>query len=417
MIRRIQGFRCARLIVALVAVVGLGLSGRGEARERVQWVSAWGFSQQGLTADTETVTNGTVRMIARPTVSGAFVRVRIDNTFGLAPLTIGAAYIALRNNGAQLVPGSSRQLTFGGSTSATIAAGDGISADPLPFAVRAWEDVAVSLYVPGTSVRISRHSNARTTSYVTAANAGNAAANETAVPFTGTTTAMYWVSAIDVLSAASGTVVFFGDSITDGTGTTTDGHDRWHDVWFLRRLFSAKTKDQLAAVNEGIGGNRVNTRTGANSPVAVDRLDRDVLARSGVTHVVLFEGTNDLASGLATSDSVMTGIREIVARVKARGFKMIGVTIIPRHNATWTPLMTQYRNEINAWIRSRSSGLDAVIDFDKVMRDASNPDLMNPILDLGDHIHPNPYGYLLMGKAIDTSIFDDRDDDRDRDDD
>ena len=118
-----------------------------------------------------------------------------------------------------------------------------------------------------------------------------------------------------------------------------------------------------------------------------------------------------------TSDSVMTGIREIVARVKARGFKMIGVTIIPRHNATWTPLMTQYRNEINAWIRSRSSGLDAVIDFDKVMRDASNPDLMNPILDLGDHIHPNPYGYLLMGKAIDTSIFDDRDDDRDRDDD
>jgi len=228
---------------------------------------------------------------------------------------------------------------------------------------------------------------------------------------------MYWVSAIDVLSAASGTVVFFGDSITDGTGTTTDGHDRWHDVWFLRRLFSAKTKDQLAAVNEGIGGNRVNTRTGANSPVAVDRLDRDVLARSGVTHVVLFEGTNDLASGLATSDSVMTGIREIVARVKARGFKMIGVTIIPRHNATWTPLMTQYRNEINAWIRSRSSGLDAVIDFDKAMRDASNPDLMNPILDLGDHIHPNPYGYLLMGKAIDTSIFDDRDDDRDRDDD
>ena len=138
MIRRIQGFRCARLMVALVAVVGLGLSGRGEARERVQWVSAWGFSQQGLTADTETVTNGTVRMIARPTVSGAFVRVRIDNTFGLAPLTIGAAYIALRNNGAQLVPGSSRQLTFGGSTSATIAAGDGISADPLPFAVRAW---------------------------------------------------------------------------------------------------------------------------------------------------------------------------------------------------------------------------------------------------------------------------------------
>jgi lysophospholipase L1-like esterase len=403
-----QSSRGIRLAVVLFLALALGHEAQAKSRKG-QWVAAWGTSQQGLAPATETITNGTVRMIVRPTLSGAFVRVRIDNTFGTAPLTIGAASFAVRINGAQLVPGSSRPLTFSGSTTVTIPAGGGIYTDGLPYAVNAWEDFAVSVYVPGTAVP-SRHGNARKTSFFTPAGAGDRSADETATAFTNTTTSMHWVAAVDVFSTSRGAVVFLGDSITDGTATTTDGHDRWHDVLFLRRLLG-NAKNELGFVNEGIGGNRVVVTPTQGSPAAVERLDRDVLSRSGIVKVVFFEGTNDIVNGVNAAD-LIAGMKQIVDRVHAQQVKIVGATIIPRHNAAWTPQMTQYRHLVNDWIQHQAR-LDGVIDFDKVMRDVTNPDLMNPILDFGDHVHPNPYGYLRMGRAIDMSLIDGDGDDED----
>ena len=391
------------LTIALILAVGIGLNVDSYAKSKADWFAAWGFSQQGLAP--ETVTDGTVRMIARPTLAGNFVRVQLQNTFATTPLTIGAAAIGIRVNGALLAPGSNRPLTFGGSASVTIPAGGAAYSDPLAFTVHAWQDVAVSLYIPGAAVPISRHTNARTTSLWTLPGAGNHTSDEAATAFTQTTTSMWWVSAIDVFSStADGTIVFFGDSITDGTATTTDGHDRWHDIVALRLMLDSKAKAELGVVNEGIGGNRVTNIAPGQGPAAVDRLDRDVLARSGISHVVFFEGTNDLASGAVTADQLIAGMQNIISRVHARGLPIFGVTIIPRHNATWTAQMTAYRHIVNDWIRHRAD-FDAVIDFDAAMKDPANADLMNPILDFGDHIHPNPFGYFVMGRSVERSLF------------
>jgi lysophospholipase L1-like esterase len=395
-------WRLPAAVVLLAAVAAGSIDGAGAHGGRSHWFAAWGFSQQGL--DPLTMTDGTVRMIARPTISGSYVRVQIQNTFGTVPLSIGAAALAVRVNGALLAPGSTVALTFGGSPSVTIPAGGAVYSDPAAFPVGAWQDVAVSLYVPGAAVPISRHGNARTTSFFTATGAGDHTMDESATAFTSTTTAMWWVAAIDVYSSsADGTVVFFGDSITDGTATTTDGHDRWHDIVFLRRLLDEHENVQLGAVNEGIGGNRVTNVIPGNSPAAVDRLDRDVLARTGATHVVFFEGTNDLQAGV-TADQLMAGMQNVVDRVHAARLPIFCSTIIPRHNATWTAQMTEYRHIVNDWIR-RKANCDAVIDFDRVMRSRDDPDLMNPLLDFGDHIHPNPYGYFVMGRAVDEKLF------------
>lgn len=411
--RRVKTIWRVALTTALLVALGLGLSGQADARNRAKWISAWGFSQQGLAP--ETVTNATARMIARPTISGSAVRVVLQNTFGLEAVTFGAAYVGQRANVAILVPGSNRQLTFGGLASVTIPPGGQVTSDAVQLNVEAFQDLAVSLYVPGTAVPISRHTNARTTSFLTAPMAGNHAAEEgnAAFPTTSFTTSMWWLAAIDVFSSsAEGAIVCFGDSITDGTGSTIDGYDRWHDFLALRLQLQSKSKEQRATVNEGIGGNRINP-PGGQGPAALLRLNRDVLGRAGVTHVLFFEGTNDLAGG-ATSAQVIAGSEEIIKRVKDAGLKIIGVTMIPRHNAAWTPQMTQYRREVNDWIRNHAD-FDAVIDFDKVVRDPGNPDLMNPIYDLADHIHPNPLGYFVMGKSINLSLFDDRGDDDDDD--
>jgi lysophospholipase L1-like esterase len=129
-----------------------------------------------------------------------------------------------------------------------------------------------------------------------------------------------------------------------------------------------------------------------------------------VTHVILFLGTNDIRRE-APAEQVIAGIKDIVARVKQKGIRIIGVTIIPRDSVVpgvadtgWNDAKTKIRNEVNEWIRKRA-GFDAVLDFDRLLRDRSNPDIINVAYDCSDGVHPSPIGYFLMGKSIDLGLF------------
>jgi lysophospholipase L1-like esterase len=380
------------------------------ARDRA-WVTAWATSQQGLGA--AKISNATVRMIARVTVPGESVRVRLDNTFGTAPVVFGKATVGLRARGPAVAAGLVKPLTFGGKDSVTIAAGATVESDPVALHAEALQDVAVSLFVSGADVQPSQHNNAQVTSYLTDNGAGDKSGSEDGKPFTGKTTSMLWLKSIDVSPASrAGTIVAFGDSITDGTCSTLDAHDRWEDALAVR--LALKKKVTHAVINEGIGGNTVtsspNMKPPLNSPAGVDRLDRDVLSHAGVTHVVLFLGTNDIRRE-APADQVIAGMKDIIARVKQKGIKIIGVTIIPRDSVVpgipdtgWNDAKTKIRNEVNDWIR-KQAGFDAVIDFDKLMRDRSNPDVINVAYDCSDGVHPSPTGYFLMGKSVDLGLF------------
>jgi lysophospholipase L1-like esterase len=375
------------------------------------WLTAWATSQQG--PGMAKISNATVRMIARVTVPGDSVRVRLDNTFGTTPVMFGKATIALRARGAAVAAGLVKPLTFAGKDSVTVAAGATVESDPAALHVEALQDVAVSLFVPGTDVQPSQHNNAQVTSYLTDNGAGDASTSENGKPFTGTTTSMFWLKSIDVRPPGSAsTIVALGDSITDGTCSTLDAHDRWEDA--LAERFALEKDVAHAVINEGIGGNTVtsspNMKPPPNSPAGVDRLDRDVFSHAGVTHVVLFLGTNDIRRE-APAAQVIAGIKDIVARVKQKGIKIIGVTIIPRDSVVpgipdtgWNDAKSKIRNEVNEFIR-KEAGFDAVLDFDRLVRDRGNPDIINVAYDCGDGVHPSPFGYFLMGKSVDLGLF------------
>lgn len=401
----------AVLTLSFAAVTGARQAAPAEGR----WITAWGTSHQA--EGTTAISNATVRMMARVTIGGNAVRIRLANTFGSAPVTIRQAFVGRRLQGAALVAGSNQQLRFKGAESVAIPPGEAIESDLVAMPVVAREDLAVSLYLPGEELRPSQHTGAVVTSYLTANGTGNAAADEGRAPFTATTTSMLWLKAIDVRSTtSSGAIVGFGDSITDGTCTTLDAHDRWQD-WLAVRLHMAAqppapTALHKAVVNEGIGGNTV-TRAGLQPPAestpGVERLDRDVFAHAGVTHVVVFMGTNDLRRG-ATARQVIDGLTDIVTRVKARGLKAIGVTIIPRHNVPpagansgWNDEKSRSRREVNQWIRTEAR-FDGVLDFDNVVRDVSNPDLISVPFNC-DGIHPNSRGYYEMGRFVPLGLF------------
>jgi lysophospholipase L1-like esterase len=300
---------------------------------------------------------------------------------------------------------------FDGQSSVTIEAGGSVTSDPIPLGVDAQQDLAVSIYIPGTEVPASQHNGALVTSFSTDNGAGDLTASEFGVPFKTRITTMPWLKAIDVRTTSPATaIVAFGDSITDGTCTTLDAHDRWEDIVAQRLALQGKVRHSV--VNEGIGGNTVtrNVTPPPDSTPGTERLARDVLAHSGVSHVIVFMGTNDIRRE-ASAEQVINGLKDVVRRVKAGGSKVIGVTIVPRHNVApvagntgWNDAKTKVRHEVNAWIRG-SGAFDAVIDFDHVVRSSTNPDLLHVTYNCGDGIHPSPLGYFQMGKAVDLNVF------------
>ena len=401
---------------SIAALVALG--GRFEARgaqaavDGARWRTAWATSQQ--TAASSALANTTVRLIARVTVAGDSLRVRLDNTYGKTALRVGKAHAALQWRGAALVTGSNRPVLFAGQQSVSVPPGGSVKSDPVALTVMPMQDVAVSLYLPDADVLPSQHSGALTTSYLAA---GDRSASNSAEGFSATMTTMPWLKAIDVLSStAAGTIVAFGDSITDGTCGTVDAHDRWVD-WLSVRLALDEgrrgSRDRhKAVVNEGIGGNTL-TREGLqpapDSTPGLERLERDLLSHEGVTDVILFMGTNDIRRG-APAAQVIEAMTKIAERVKARGIRIVAATIIPRHNVPasgtnsgWSDAKTAIRREVNQWIRTRAP-FDGVLDFDSVVRDASNGDLIASAFNC-DGIHPTPRGYFEMGRSISLDLF------------
>ena len=110
----------------------------------------------------------------------------------------------------------------------------------------------------------------------------------------GAKSAEHWynIEAVDVMADNNAAaVVTLGDSITDGRGSTSDGNNRWPDDLAARLHTNAPTA-QVSVLNMGIGGNTI--LFGGLGPTAEKRFDRDVIDRSGVRWLIIFEGVNDI---------------------------------------------------------------------------------------------------------------------------
>jgi lysophospholipase L1-like esterase len=399
------------LALAVLCCCGAGDAlGQGNARP---WVTSWSTSQQGLAQ--APLNNASVRLIARVTLPGEAVRVRLDNSFGTQPVIFSHATIAPRVRGPAVAGELLRPLNFSGKPAVTIAAGGTVESDPVALHVEAQQDLAVSLFVEGNA-QPSQHNNAQVISYTTESGGGDQTTSVDGKMFGKNVNSMPWLKSIDVRPAnAASVIVALGDSITDGTCTTPNAHDRWEDV--LAQRFALETPVRRAVVNEGIGGNTAvnaaNFDPPVNSPAGVDRFDRDVLSHTGISHLIIFLGTNDIRRG-ATADQVIGGLKDMLTRARAKGIKVIGATIVPRHSVVpgiadtgWNDAKTKIRNRVNDWIR-KDAGFDGVLDFDRVVRSSANPDLLSPAFNCGDGVHPSPIGYFEMGKSIDLHLFEGR---------
>ena len=353
-----------------------------------------------------TVQNQTLREIVHTSVGGAKVRVVLSNVFGTAPLEIGGAAIALQSEGAAVDPASIKKLTFNGRPKATVLAGATLVSDPVEMKLAPLANLAIDLYIPGEigvgASPATTHNGASQTSYISSAGDH---AGEVTLPVDRPFGAWLALARVEV-AAPDGTraVVTFGDSITDGARSTVDANARWPDE-LARRLEAQKRG--VAVLNAGISGNRVLTDGPGYSALA--RFDKDVLMQTGVTHVIVLEGINDIGLARAnpspSADDLIAAHRQLIARAHARGLKIYGATLTPFEGAAYyTPEGEAKREALNNWIRT-SGEYDGVIDFDKVARDPAAPTKFATAVDSGDHLHPGDAGYKAMGDAIDLALF------------
>ncbi|MHB9858169.1 SGNH/GDSL hydrolase family protein [Streptomyces sp. YIM S03343] len=377
-------------------------TGGSEAAHVPVWTGSWEAAVSGAGA---LPPGSVVRNVVHLSVGGTAVRVRLSNRLGTEPLRLDAVTVARRGPGRPdspvAEPGSMRTLTFRGERAVVVPPGADAVSDPVRLTVPAGADLLVTVGPRPGSALVSYHRTALRTSFV--APYGTAADDEEGDAYSDTTRSWYYVTGIDVRTTrAAGSVAAFGDSLTDGNGSTPDTDHRWPDL-LAARLRDLPPYRRLGVLNAGISGNRL-LHEGVG-PDALSRLDADALSRSGVRVLVMFEGINDLKGSPAVTDAAAfeRAYRTIVDRAHRHGIRVIGATITPfAGHPGYTPARDAVRREVNSVIRGGDL-FDAVVDFDAVVRDPDQPWRIRPLYDCGDHLHFGDAGMQALADAIDLA--------------
>src|SRR5690242_4177697 len=230
-------------IPALVPVLAVLLAAtlpppeaRGGPPRRPAWTQAWGAAVRPPVAGTEDTganwsvdgfADQTVRQVVRLSTGGGTVRVELSNRYGRAPLRVAAATVGLSAGGAAVLPDTLRPLRWPGP----VPAGRTAASLPVPLAVSPRDELVITLRFAGPTGPATFHRFTTATSYRAA---GDHVADPGGAAFTEATASWYYLTGVDVAGGPPAprrdTVVAFGDSVTDGVGSTAGDHRYTDDL-------------------------------------------------------------------------------------------------------------------------------------------------------------------------------------------
>jgi lysophospholipase L1-like esterase len=362
--------------------------------------STWASTQALLAKECNPpidLSNNSLRQIFKISIGGKRFRIKITNKYGNDSLEIKSISIAsINSQGAgQIELNTLKKITFGNNGSISISKGEEINTDIIDYHLPSSSEVAISIHFGETPENLTGHPGSKTYSFI---EEGNQVFEKT---FSSENKIAHWyiISAIEVSSnPRKKTIVCFGDSITDGTGSTNDKQNRWPDLLSTKLHLNKETSD-IAVVNKGIGGNRITTQ-------GLERFSYDVLKVKGVSHIIVLYGVNDINHLNATSAEIISAYKNIISQAHKNNIFIYAGTILPYgKHGSWTDKREKNRQEANAWIRNtkkEDGGFDGFFDFDELIRDPENPHAMYSAYDCGDGLHPSPEGYQQLVQAIDN---------------
>ncbi|MFI6825988.1 SGNH/GDSL hydrolase family protein [Kribbella sp. NPDC050241] len=395
------------LIAALVAATTSVLPASAAAQPpATHWSAAWTAAMQRPSADnsnwsTAGFDHQTIRQSIRLSTGGRSLRIRLSNQYGAKPLHVTGMTLTRATGGPH------DTVTFDDSRRTTVATGRTMTSDPVTIATDAGDHLVISLYVDGATGPATYHEDGLTT---TTAAPGDHLYD--GVVGSEASHSVYYVTGVDVTGAA-GTVVTFGDSITNGHNSTVDADRRYSDA-LAERLQSSR----LGVANVGITGNLLLSELPCFGASGVSRFDRDALGQPGVRTVIVEEGENDIwdsegnfggcgVTARVTADQLIAGYRSMIKAAHSRGVRIVGATMTPFKADYMQPAdfarAEAIRDRVNTWIRT-SGQYDAVADFARAVGDPSDEQQLNPAYDSGDHLHPNDAGYEALAVVASEAL-------------
>jgi len=399
---------------AMAASVLVCLPGAASAK----WVASWSaaphapLGTEGPFA-AASYENVTISQILRLSEGGDKLRVRFSNRYGAMPLAIGAARIVRIDDAGKEITGTARTLTFGGASEAVIPRGAPFVSDAVALDVPSLSRVKVEVYLPRATGPCTCHLTGQ--DELTVSPPGNFVGK----PFDPVSKAQFraFLSVVEVDSAqALGTIVAYGDSITDGVGSTPGANRRWPDILANRLQAAGK---RWAVANQAISGNRVLSPGMGESALA--RFDEDVLSLPEVRYMIVFEGVNDIGNRFGPSrggpnlpgmdqpqitvEEMIAGYKQLIARAHEKGIKVIGSPIGPYKGASyWSEEGEAARQKINDWILT-GGAFDGIVRLDTAFADPADPRQMREGYHMGDHLHGSDAGLKAVGESIDLGLF------------
>ena len=396
--------------LALLALLTIVYSCGGPKPESdLIWVGTWASAQQLVEPRNMPpepgLSNNTLRQVLRVSIAGEELRIKFSNEFSSNPLTLKKVHLALSKGYASIDTSSSVELKFNGDSEVTMDPGTAIYSDPFSFDLKARSDLAITIYFGQTSADVTGHPGSRTTSFI---QSGDATSHP---DLTGSVKTDHWytIAGIDVKAPkTAAAIAILGNSITDGRGSGSNKQNRWPDILSEQLLANPNTK-QLGVLNMGIGGNCVLKN--CLGPSALDRFESDVLNQQGVKWLIILEGVNDLGQtqdsthAINVARELISAFEGMIEEAHANGILVYGATILPFGKSFYyRDFRDAARNTFNEWMRDYHA-FDAVIDFDKIMRNPEDTISMLPDAHDGDFLHPNEKGYRIMGEAVDLALF------------
>ncbi len=390
-------------------------------------------------------TEQSYRFIVLPTIDGTQERVHFTNVYGTTPITIGSARIAVVTTAPAVDATTDKPLTFNGSTSVTIPAGQSVTSDTVNVTYSFGQKLAVSMYVKGTFPALTQHDSQVTTNYTTGSGIGDKTTDAAGTSFSTSVTEWFLLTGVDVYGAYQGTVVLYGSSSIDGHGSNYGSanaypvanvavpgqdNDRPSD-WLARSLIAAGYRVGVLNGGEIADPAGEDARTlGGQSQAGIDRVARDVTSQPGVKAVIVYFGGVDLRSDCESATQVEGYLTSIVNQAATAGVRVILATIPPAEycltsDASLLPSAANpwqgdinsgpenpgsiERRALNTWIRTTGAnlpGVVAVADFDAALAYPAHPDFLMPNFTSSDNFHPTGLGYQAQMNAVSlTSIL------------
>jgi len=375
------------------------------------YTGTWSSSQYwtGEMPENVPVEGSSIRQIVRVSIPGETLRFHFSNIIGDTELEIKAVHVAKSagQGTGSIIVDTDTEITFNGKPEVTIPAGGDLISDDIDFHIDALDELAITIFYGKIPVDLfTSHAGARTNSYI---EVGNVVSKET---FTQDNKFPRWytIAAIDVVDNERkyAAVLCYGDSITDGRGSTTDKQNRWSDI-LAEKLQSNPATQHLAVLNQGIGGSSLYGENSIRWPTGLGRFQKDVAEQVNVKYMIVLYGVNDIVYGGIDTETLIGAFKELIKRAHELGIIVYGSPILPfKSNDNWTEEFNQIKLAVNDWIintPASEGGFDAVIDMATPVSDPKDDQVLLYELSDGDGLHPNHLGYEVMGNAIPYELF------------